>query len=79
MENQTLTAAQTTLLIQSIVELPFSIEFKTLMKNLGFTCLQELSKYRIEELEQLGGFNTLMIHEYGGFMVGNDLGLLIDP
>ena len=74
-----LTTAQQGLLKQRIGELPFSTDFKELMAKLGFQNLEQLSKYRIEELEAMEGFETLLIHEYGGFMVKNNLGELIEP
>lgn len=79
MEQQPLTPAQAELLKQGIEGLPFSEEFKALMVELGFNKLQQLSDYTISELEEFKGFNKLLIHEYGSFMVKNNLGELIDP
>lgn len=76
---QQLSPQQRELLKKDIQELLFSNEFKFLMKQLSFQNLEQLSKYRIEELENMEGFHTLLIHEYGGFMVSNNLGELIDP
>ena len=74
-----LTTARMRLLKQGIHELPFSNEFKELMVKLGFTNLEQLSQHNIEALGQLKGFNTLLIHEYGIFMVRNNLGELVEP
>ena len=76
---QQLSPEQRQLLKKDINTLPFSDEFKALMTQLGFSNLEQIGKYRIEELEQLKGFHTLLIHEYGGFMVSNNLGELLDP
>lgn len=69
----------TAILDQLITDLEMSREFKNATEILGFYKLKDLINIKTFEMEQLTGFNILLVHEYVSFLESHRLGELIDP
>jgi hypothetical protein len=65
------------ILNQKIVDLPFSEDFKTFSKKLGFTTVADIVTIHASDLIQSEGFTYHMLQEFTQFMQENKLSHLI--